>query len=163
MKNLFLDAYEAHADAIYRHCFFRVYSRTRAEELVQETFMRAWKYLQDGKVIDNIRAFLYRVAGNLIIDESRKKKESSLDALMESEEMPFEPSNNDHRDIAHKAIFREVLDKLRKIPENDRELVTLRFVDDLDPKEIGEITGMSANNVSVRIHRALESLKIKIQ
>ena len=63
----FLNAYDAYADAIYRHCFFRVFSKERAEELAQETFMKTWEYVARGNVIENYKAFLYRVTNNLII------------------------------------------------------------------------------------------------
>jgi len=70
----FLDAYEKYADAIYRHCYFRVYNKELAEDLTQETFIKTWKYIVEGKEVKNIKSFLYRVAVNLIIDNSRKKK-----------------------------------------------------------------------------------------
>ena len=87
-NDTFLTAYDKYADAIYRHCFFRVFSKEKAEELTQETFMRTWQYLEDGKEVLNLRAFLYRVANNLIIDHSRKKKEERLDNF-------HEPHRND--------------------------------------------------------------------
>jgi RNA polymerase sigma-70 factor (ECF subfamily) len=82
-RQQFLAAYDNYADAIYRHCFYRVFSKPLAEELTQDTFMKTWKYLEGGKQVENLRAFLYRVANNLIIDHSRKKKEERLDALLE--------------------------------------------------------------------------------
>ncbi|MBX4200907.1 RNA polymerase sigma factor, partial [Candidatus Parcubacteria bacterium] len=81
----FLDAYKQHADAIYRHCYFRVYNKDLAEDLTQETFIKTWKYIVEGKKVDNIKAFLYRVAVNLIIDHSRKKKALALDDVKEKE------------------------------------------------------------------------------
>ena len=65
--------YHQHADAIYRHCYFRVHNKDLAEDLTQETFIKTWKYIIEGKEIKNMKAFLYRVALNLIIDHSRKK------------------------------------------------------------------------------------------
>ena len=49
----FLDAYQQYADAIYRHCFFRVYNRDLAQDLTQETFIKTWKYISEGKEIKN--------------------------------------------------------------------------------------------------------------
>ena len=77
----FLQAFEKYADDIYRHCYFRVYDKELAEDLVQETFIKTWKYIISGEEIKNIRAFLYKVAVNLIIDNSRKKKAVLLDDL----------------------------------------------------------------------------------
>jgi RNA polymerase sigma factor (sigma-70 family) len=160
-KTEFMDAYEAYAQAIYKHCFFRVYSQTRAEELVQETFMRVWQYLSQGKIVDNMRAFLYRVANNLIIDESRKKKEESLEILMEKSPA-FEPSYEGHKTIQQDLLVKEVIGKMKDLPADYREILILRYVDDLDPKEIAQILDTNANNVSVKINRAVKALRTKL-
>lgn len=164
MKNLkekeqqFLEAYEKYADAIYRHCFFRVFRKSRAEELVQEVFMRTWEYILEDKQIENFKAFLYRVANNLIIDESRKKKEESLDQLLE-ESSSSEPSHEGHKEMERRVIMREVIGKIQKLPLEEREILIMRYVDDLDLEEIAEILDITTNNVSVRIHRATRLLK----
>src|SRR3989344_3747748 len=92
-KKTILDAYEGLGDALYRHCFFRVFNKSRAEELVQETFLRAWQYINEVKDVEHMRAFLYRIANNLIIDNYRKKKEESLDVLL-AESHAYEPSGD---------------------------------------------------------------------
>src|SRR5687767_4748801 len=79
----FTEAYDQHADAIFRYCYYRVFDKDRAKDYVQEAYSRTWKYLSQGKKIDNIRAFIYRTAKNIIIDESRKHKNLSLDQIME--------------------------------------------------------------------------------
>lgn len=156
-KQMFLEAYDAYADAIYRHCYFRVFSRARAEELAQETFLKTWQYISDGKEVKNIRAFLYQVANNLIIDESRKRKEESLDHMQE--ENDFEPASDDHLKIERRAMAREVLGVMDKLGADEREVLVMRYVDDLDPREIAEVLGVTPNAASVRIHRATQSLK----
>ncbi len=158
VKQEFLSAYDAYAEAIYRHCFFRVYSKARAEELMQETFMKTWQYLQNGERVENLRAFLYRVANNLVIDASRKKREESLDALMEASDA-FEPSEDGRTIAEHKLLIKDVLAVLNKLPEDEREILTMRYVDDLDPKDIAEVLDISPNNASVRLNRAMKSLK----
>lgn len=162
IKEQFLTAYDSYAEPLYRHCFFRVFSRTKAEELVQETYMRAWRYLDEGKKIDNIRAFLYRIANNLIIDDARKRKEESLDALMEESDA-FEPAYEGHKAIEKQVLLSEVVGIMSSLSESDRDLLISRYVDDLDPKEIAKILKTTPNNVSVKIHRALKTLKAHIE
>ena len=84
----FLEAHTQHSDAIFRYCYYRVFDREKAKDYVQETYLRTWKYLAEGRKVDNIRAFLYRTATNLIIDESRKKKATSLDQIMQKDFAP---------------------------------------------------------------------------
>jgi RNA polymerase sigma-70 factor (ECF subfamily) len=149
-------AFDEYADAIYRDCYFRVFRRERAEELVQETFSKVWQYMLDGHEIINVRAFLYRVANNLIVDESRKKKEASLEALEESG-MQFSESNIDKLEAHVDAIH--ILERLDSLNDAHRSVIIMRYVDELEPEEIARITGESANTISVRLHRAMKQLK----
>ena len=156
----FLTAYDSYADAIFRHCYFRVFSRERAQELTQDVFMRTWEYLAQGKSIENIRAFLYRVATNLIIDESRKKKDVSLGALQEK---GFDAPSSHNPARTHAMLdgkfAKEVLMKLDPMY---RDVVLMRYMNDLTPKEIAQALGESENVVSVRIHRGLKQLREKL-
>ena len=77
-EKAFLEAYDTLSDAIFRQCYFRCFDRELARELTQECFMRTWEKLAEGAEIKNIKAFLYRVAGNLVIDNARRKKSERL-------------------------------------------------------------------------------------
>lgn len=152
----FLAAYEAHADALFRHCLLRVRDRDAARDIVQETFSRTWVYLSEGKTVEHIRAFLYRVANNLIVDGSRKKKSSSLDAMMEDD--GFEVRDESLTDPSEKQSIREALAALKELDEIYRTAITMRYLDELTPKEIAAALGVTENVVSVRIHRGVEKL-----
>lgn len=157
LRTAFLKAYDDYADAIYRHAFFRLSSEARAEELMQDTFLRTWRYLAEGNDIANLRAFLYRTLNNLIVDEYRRKKEESLDALMETAEF-YEPSRDTRADLEDQVLLTDVREAIERLPEEDRELVLLRYVNDLSPADIGEVMGMTPGNVSVRLHRIVKVL-----
>ena len=79
----FLKAFNEFNDALFRHAFLRVSNREKAIDLVHDTFTKVWAYLRKGHQVDNFRPFLYKVLNNLVIDEYRRRKESSLDALLE--------------------------------------------------------------------------------
>jgi len=152
----FLAAYDEHSDALFRHCLIRVRDRDAAKDVVQEAFSRTWVYLSEGKKIDYIRAFLYRVANNLIIDASRKKKSSSLDALMEED--GFEIRDESITDPADVPAAREAVAMLKSLDEIYRTAITMRYIDEMSPREIAQALGVSENVVSVRIHRGIERL-----
>ncbi len=157
-RKIYLEAYDAYADAIYRHCFFRVFSKERAEELMQETFMKTWEYLEEGHDVENLRAFLYRVANNLIIDYVRKKKEMSLEQMAE-ENPSFEPSDSGHEDMERNVLMGEVREAMDALPEEARQLLVMRYIDDLDPKDIAKLLKITPNHVSVKLNRAMQQLK----
>ncbi len=155
LEKEFLKSYDQYADPIFRHCYFRVFNRERAKDLMQETFMKTWEYMQKGEV-KNVRAFLYRVANNLIIDNSRRKQEQSLDRLQEE---GFDPGQDTRDRLTNFLEGGEVIKVLNKLNPKYREVIQLRYIDDLSPKEIAETIGETENNVSVRLHRGIKELR----
>lgn len=158
LERAFLKAYDDNSDAIFRHCAFRVWDRELAADLTQETFIRTWEYLKEGKRVDNLRAFLFRVANNLVIDWSRKKKAVSLEAVLEGGlEVGF-----DGRSQAESALdLKLALSALSELEEPYRTAVQLRYVEDLSPQEISRILNESENVISVRIHRGVKILRTR--
>ncbi len=156
MEEKFLKAYDEHADALFRYCYFKVYDRERAKDFVQEAYTRTWVYLSEGKKVDNLRAFLYRLLHNIIVDDIRKKKSLSLDKMGEENFMTEVPSNDNTEDVA---VAREVADKLSLLDELHREVIQMRFIDDMSVGDIAKVLKISENVASVRIHRAIKKLR----
>lgn len=155
----FTRAYEEYGDALFRHCYFRLYDRDRARDLVQETFIRAWTYRAGGARIDNVRAFLYRVLTNLIIDETRRKKAVSLEELAAE---GFDPSSDERARLAVLADAAHVLRVVDTLGEDQRTVILMRYVDDLKLKDIARALGVSETVVSVRLWRATRTLKARL-
>lgn len=151
-------AYEQYADAIFRHCYFRVFNRERGRELMQEVFMKAWEYIAKGNNIDNIRAFLYRIANNLIVDEFRKKDKREV-SLEDLQEKGWEPGYDSLPEVQARLDERHILETLNRVESRYREVLVMRYIDQLSPAEIAAITNESANVISVRIHRGIKQLK----
>jgi len=163
----FLKAFEEYNDALFRHALIRVSNREKAIDLVHDAFTKVWSYIREGYEIDSFRPFLYKVLNNLIIDEYRKRKEVSLDALMEIEgvdEGSFDDLTESTVEVLAATIDgKKAFDLLEELPDNYREVIILRFVDQLGPKEISDLVEESENIVSVRIHRGLKMLRQKIE
>lgn len=163
----FLKAFDEYNDALFRHAFLRISNREKAVDLVHDTFTKVWAYLRGGYEVDNFRPFLYKVLNNLIIDEYRRKKESSLDALLELDgvdEGSFsELSESTVEGLAATIDGKKAFELLEELPDQYKEVIILRFVDQLGPREIGVLIEESENVVSVRIHRGLKMLRQKIE
>ena len=163
----FLKAFDEYNNALFRHALLRISNREKAIDLVHDTFTKVWSYVRDGYEIDNFRPFLYKVLNNLVIDEYRKRKESSLDSLLEREgvdEGSFdELSDSPVETLAATIDGRKAFDLLEELPDEYREVIILRFVDQLGPKEISELIEETENVISVRIHRGLKLLRNKIE
>ncbi len=163
MEQQFLAAYDEYADAIFRHCALRLGDREIGREVMQDTFLRAWESMQKGTEVEQIRAFLYKIANNLIIDYVRRKKlrtEESLEDMRE--EQGFDIPDREP-DPHHYTEGKFVISTVQKLEEPYRSAIVMRYVDDLPPREIAELLGVSANVVSVRIHRGLEQLSALLQ
>jgi len=155
-KQAFLKAYEEYADALFRHCLFKVSDRELAKDLLQETFVKVWAYLCKGKKVGNMRAFLYKTLNNLVIDEYRKKKNISLDRLAED---GFDPKAENLPNTFDMIDGERAVKLLSKLDDPYKDAVFLRYVNGLEISEIAEITGETENAVSVHIHRGLKKLK----
>jgi len=154
----FLEAYDLYGDAIFRHCALRLGDREEGKDLMQETFIHAWEATVGGLVIRNMRAYLYRIANNLIIDMARRTKRrptSSLDELMEAGFNP--PSHEKGPAAAFEQSF--VLETLQSLEEPYRTAVILHFVDGLPPREIAQLLGVTSNVISVRVNRGIQKLQ----
>lgn len=161
MQQIFIDAYQTHSDAIFRLCFFKLSDREQAKDMMQETFTKAFIMASKEKApILNIKAFLYKIAGNMIIDEYRKRgrhqQSTSLDVLQEE---GFDPSEDKTDSLISILDGKEAIDLISKIKEPYGEAVFMRYVQDLSLKEISEITGESENTISVRVHRGITILR----
>lgn len=151
----FLTAYDQYADAIFRYCFYKTSNREVAQDLTQQTFLKTWTYLGGGQTVLEFRPFLYRTANNLIIDWYRKSKSDSLDSLMAD---GYEPKSK-QSDPLGQVEYAWALATLKELNEEDQQLITWRYVEDMSVKEIAAILSEKENNVSVKLHRAMGRLK----
>lgn len=162
-KEAFREAFESHSDELFRHAFLRLSNRERALELVQECFLKAWSYAK-GDEIREMRAFLYRILRNLIIDEYRKARVYSLDEMLEGDDGGEIESKlpRDAADAMESAMDRfdakRALALLPRLPDMYREVITMRYIESLELREIAALTHETENVVSVRIHRGLKKL-----
>ena len=166
-EQAFLQAFEAHADALFRHAYFRVSDRERAYDLTQDTYLKAWDYVQKGGAVKQYKSFLYRILHNLIIDEYRKKSPRSLDELLENEttaaateaKLSEGSIRETEEGIDERQLIESIKARIPELPEDYRVALTLRFIDDLSTGEIADMVGVSENVISVRIHRGIAKLR----
>jgi RNA polymerase sigma-70 factor (ECF subfamily) len=150
---------KAHHDfscGLSRFANLKTNNKALSDDLVQETFIKTWSYLQSKGKIDLMRAFLYHVLDRLIIDEYRKKKVMSLDLLTEN---GFEPRAVDAKNISNLIDGKALTSLIKKLPLKYRGAITMRYTKDLSLKEMSAITHQSQNTMSVQVHRGLIKLR----
>jgi len=162
-RKIFSQIYDDNIEKIYRFIFLKVSSQDIAQDLCSETFIRAWKSFQDeSKKIDNPQAFLYKIARNIIIDHYRER--GRTEPMIQAEMVPImDPSVDLEKNVLDASDLEVVKGAMASVKPEYQDIVTLHYVEDLTVPEIAKILGKSEGNVRVTLHRALKSIKNKIE
>ena len=136
-------------DKIYRYCYFKMYDDQIAQDITQETFLRFYKQgLNLGS--DKELPYLYTIAKNLCIDHFRRRTTESLEEI--TEEVIDDPTEN----LISNLTLRMIMSKL---PEDEQELIFLRYVNEISITAICKITGLSRFAVYRKLSKSLKWLK----
>lgn len=157
----YAEVYNRYVDKIYRFIFFKVSTQEEAEDIASEVFLKAWQYINQGEgEIRNINAFFYQIARNAVIDYYRKKSRVELvreESILQSLE--------DHRqqrllkEIDIRTDIKKVEGALKSLKDEYKDVILLRYVEEMSIEEISVAVDKSKGAVRVLIHRALKLLK----
>ena len=151
------DAHGSFEPALSRRALYKTNDTETSQDLVQTTFLKTLQYLQRGGKIDIMRSFLNHVLNDLIIDEYRKNKPSSLDVLLEK---GFDLNFDDRERTINILDGREAILLIPLLPKKYQSVMRMRYLQSFSLREISEITGQSENTVAVQAHRGLLKLKV---
>ncbi len=150
-------AHNDYSKGLNLRAFFKVHNHVMGEDLVQETFMKTWSYLVKGGKIDVMKAFLYHVLNNLIVDQYRKRKTISLDTLLEK---GFDKSTGDSDREVNILDGKAALLLIKNLPEIYEKVMRMKYIQNLTINEISLLTKQTKNAVTVQLYRGLEKLKL---
>ena len=156
---------ERYKDKLYSYIYFSVRNDELAEDIFQETFVKAIVTIQQGRYTENgkFSAWLTRIAHNLIIDLFRQERNENVVSNDETEVDLFNNIKLSDDTIETKLVNEQVLSDVRRLvdvlPDNQREVVYMRFYQDLSFKEISEITGVSINTALGRMRYAILNMR----
>lgn len=170
-ENRFIELYNQYSDDIFRFCMLRLRDRERALDVTQDVFFKLWnEYLKNParvSSIQNMKAFIFTIARNTLIDATRKKKSTPFSFLTDKfsddvssiEPVEFQDSTID---IEQRQEISEVVGYLDLLDPHHRELLTFKFIHDMSIADIADVLQISENATSVRLHRALEHARKKL-
>lgn len=150
---------------LFNYIFFIVRSQELAEDLFQETFVKAIVTIQQGRYSANGKfgAWLTRIAHNLIIDSFRQERNENTVSNDDSEVDLLNDADLCDDNIEMQMVNEQTLSDVRRLvdalPDNQREVVYMRFYQDLSFKEIADITGVSINTALGRMRYALLNMR----
>jgi len=166
-KEAFIKVYDEYVQDLYRFIYFKVGREAEAQDLTSLVFLKAWQHIQNNSLSDSktLRALVYKIARHAIIDHYRESS-SKLEVSLDDEQNPIEivdESQDLSEDLDRKNNFALLREQLPLLKEEYREVIVLRFVNDLSLEEIADVTGKSRGNVRVILHRALAALKEMVE
>ena len=158
-KEQFSLIYDQYIDKIYRFVYWKANSQEIAEDITSKVFLRGWEaYQKDTASIQNIGAFLYRIAGNIVIDHYRAKDRTKTVSTENLAQIA-----DSRADIYEKAVFNADIDKIKaalvNVKKEYQDIIIWHYLEDMPTEEIARLTGKPVGTVRVMIHRGLEMLK----
>ncbi len=152
---------KAYYPEILKYCIWHVPNKTLAEDATQETFLKVIRYMDKYVHRGMFRAFLYKIASNTCIDMWRKQESiKELSEGMKLGQMQMEMSYEESGFTEVQALL-DLQRMIRILPEEQREIVILRFGHNLTIREIANILGIPFRTVQSRIRLALKKLKME--
>lgn len=148
----FVAIYDWYVRPIFRFIRIKVQSHEVAEDLASETFTKALEYLVDGgrPLVRNVRPFLYQIARACVANYYRRSPSATVEL---GDDVAGGPT------AARLVEAGDVEGALARLPEDQREAVTLRYLEGLSAGEAAAIMGKSAGAVRVLAHRGMQALR----
>ncbi|WP_405607186.1 RNA polymerase sigma factor [Polaribacter sp. Asnod1-A03] len=157
--NAFAYLVDNYKDLVFSLAYKMTKSREEAEEISQDTFIKAYKNLSKFKGDSKFSTWLYRITYHACLDAIKKNKNNNNS--LEINEVTFnqiQSVENILQGIERKERSKIMNDCLLRLPEDERALIWMFYYDELTLKEIIEVTQFSEANIKVKLHRARKKL-----
>ncbi|MEO0510189.1 MAG: sigma-70 family RNA polymerase sigma factor [Verrucomicrobiota bacterium] len=151
---------ETHAADLTRYAASILGDDDAAKDVVQDSFVRLWREPRE-KVEDHVRPWLFRVCRSRALDLRRKGVRMSPLTDAQAAMRPAEGRGPEEA-VERRDSHAQVMDFMQQLPENQREVVRLKFQNDLSYKEIATVTDLSVTNVGFLLHTALKTLRAQV-
>lgn len=161
-RKTFSQIYDRYINRIYRFVFLKVNSQEIAEDLTSEAFSKTWAVFKEKQdEIKNVRAFLYKTANNLVIDHYREKGKANV--ILVNNLSIVDPKQDLEKHVLLSSDMNNVKQALVHLKEDYQNVVLWHYLDDLSISEVSELLNRSEQATRVLLHRALKSLRQKIE
>jgi len=156
-----------HLDALYRTALRMTKNVNDAEDLVQETYVKAYRFWDKFEPGSNARAWLFKIMTNVFINEYRSKSRSPVavnvdeldDSFLYGQLATTTPGDNPERQLAAKIFDEDVKRAIENLPDDFRLVVVLSFIEGFSYQEIAEIADLQLGTVKSRLHRGRKLLQ----
>ena len=155
----FWECYDRYYSRVHGYATSMLRDPSAADDVVQETFLRAQANLDALREPERLPAWLFRIAHNLCLDHLRARQASRIDLDADPERSGACDPRSAARDLERGRMSACVREKIDELPENDRAVILLFDIMELSHEEIANVLGIEAGAVKVRLHRARKKLR----
>jgi len=159
----FATLYRRYLDRVYGYAFYQLGNHHDAEDVTERIFLAAFRALpgfrDEGS---SFRAWLFRIAHNTIANAHRSRARKRTEPLPDDFERPA-PDADPARQVALADELRQIRRAVAEMPDDRRQVILLRFVDDLSTDEIAQVLDRSPGAVRVLLHRSLRELAARLE
>lgn len=158
-RHSFGEFYELFLKEIYRFVLFRVNDQDEAEDLTAKVFLEAWESLigdRHEQKIQNIRAWIYRIARNRVTDYYRTRKPQEQIDDNPDKKLQGAWLESELEDLF---ISEKLAEGVQQLQANYQEVIILRFINQMSHAEVAEIMNITENHVRVLQYRALQKMR----
>lgn len=152
--------YDHYLPVVFRYVSRKVANRAEAEDITSQTFEKALKSIKKLKKGTSFKVWLYRIAGNTIIDHYRQKGRRQTYPIEEADLVPDSESAREVERVENRAA---VMSLLEEIPETHRTALVLHFLEGLTISEMSEVLGITRSACYMRIYRATSALADRME
>ncbi len=165
--------YEDHAEAIFRHAFYLLGHHEDADDVKQETFLRAYRALHSFRRESSVRTWLRKICSNLCYDRLKRNRqqrellcepeEAQRALVLLSTEVTGDPLTDPQAALDRADTLRLLLCALQGLPPPQRNVIVLHVLEGLDYREIGEILGCAPGSAKMRVLRATQLFRERVK
>ena len=156
----FSELYRAHLRDVYSYAYYRVGNHHDAEDLTEQTFLQAYRHFERAQRESQgrpLRPWLIRIAHNLAANLYRDRSRRPASPIDDTSELMASHTTEDL--VEGRDELSRVLDGVRRLPDDRREALIMRFALGMDNREIARAMGRSDGATKVLIHRAIKQLE----
>ena len=154
----FGNLYTIYVEQIYRYVFYQVKDKMTAEDITEEVFIKAWRAIDSCKGRgETFSSWLYRIAHNYTIDVLRSRQKR----LARETEVTADVSYS-KQEAEVRLKRQELLEAVARLPQNQKQVIILKFIEGLDNQEIGQVMNKNQGAIRVLQMRALATLRQRL-
>ena len=169
-EQLFEREFFPHADALYNFAFHLTYNEDDANDLVQDTFLKSYRFINSYEKGTNAKAWLFKILKNSFINEYRKKSRTPHEvdyedyiAYQDSDEATGIGSLDMRSNVFQNMMGDEITNAINSLPADFRTVILLCDVEDFSYEEIAKIVDIPIGTVRSRLHRSRNMLKDQLR